>query len=413
MLKDYSRETGKRIKLWGSDGYIKRLMEATAEYPMMYRNLGTEPKTCHPYNLYGDISIQPKALKETLENNLEVAKELAQEMVRRGINRIVGTGLGTSQFVAQAAAGAFWKYAGVDASDIDSLEFVTNPRPYDYSKLGFFVYSGSGSTVDSNRAGRKAKELGAFTVAFTSVDGSPVTQYTDRKMVCAGGFDTGGSDTFHYTTRLAVSILLSIELGRLLQPQAHDYDALLKKLLAIPEKFEAMFDDVDARCRSIANRYHGVRAVIVVGNGANLGSAEEMSLKFDEMSHIPAKAMCPDRHIHGALGLTDEKILTIIMAPNGPAYKELKDIALATQLIKSPSIAIVSENDDDIANHVDDVVRLPEDDEILFTLLNILPSQLIPYYCAVADGNINPDCQRSNVPKYARVWNLLFPPGTH
>jgi glucosamine 6-phosphate synthetase-like amidotransferase/phosphosugar isomerase protein len=157
MLKDYSRETGKRIKLWGSDGDIKRLMEATAEYPMMYRNLGTEPKTCHPYNLYGDISIQPKALKETLENNLEVAKELAQEMVRRGINRIVGTGLGTSQFVAQAAAGAFWKYAGVDASDIDSLEFVTNPRPYDYSKLGFFVYSGSGSTVDSNRAGRKAK----------------------------------------------------------------------------------------------------------------------------------------------------------------------------------------------------------------------------------------------------------------
>jgi hypothetical protein len=28
-------------------------------------------------------------------------------------------------------------------------------------------------------------------------------------------------------------------------------------------------------------------------------------------------------------------------------------------------------------------------------------------------GDINPDCQRSNVAKYARVWHMLFPPGTH
>jgi hypothetical protein len=46
-------------------------------------------------------------------------------------------------------------------------------------------------------------------------------------------------------------------------------------------------------------------------------------------------------------------------------------------------------------------------------VLAILPGQLLPYYCAVEAGDINPDCQRSNIPKHARVWSLLFPPGTH
>ena len=413
-MSDYTREKGKRIKTWGAEGDLKAQMEMSYEYPVMYRWLGTSPCNEHPYNLYGDIKSQPAALRDTFEENKAIVKDIAQELHKRGINRIIGTGLGTSQFVAQAAAAAFWKYAGIDAGDVDGLEYFTNPRPYDYSKLCFVVYSGSGSTVDSNRAGRLAKEKGAFTLAVTSIDGSPVTLYTDRKIICCGGFDTGGSDTFHYTTRLGVSIMLAIELGRLKQPGRYDYDGLMEKLLAIPDKFEDMFDAVEARCKSIARQYYNYRCNIIVGCGANLGSAEEMALKFDEMAHLPSKAMCPDRHIHGAIGLTDHQILTILLAPkNCPSYKELKDIAGFTQTVKVPCVAIVSQDDNDIANLADDVVRLPEEDEILFTLLNILPSQLIPYYSSIFTGTLNPDTQRSNVPRYARAWAKLFPPGTH
>jgi glucosamine--fructose-6-phosphate aminotransferase (isomerizing) len=184
-------------------------------------------------------------------------------------------------------------------------------------------------------------------------------------------------------------------------------------LLEVPDKFAAMFAEVDARCHTLGRRYRHIRANLVVGSGGNEGTAEEIALKYDEMCHVPTKAMCPARHIHGALGLTDERILTILVAPPCAAYKELMDIARATQILKSPSIAIVSENDDQIAALVDDVIRLPEDDEILFTLLAILPGQLLPYWTAVETGDINPDCQRSNIAKYARVWRMLFPPGTH
>jgi glucosamine--fructose-6-phosphate aminotransferase (isomerizing) len=151
-----------------------------------------------------------------------------------------------------------------------------------------------------------------------------------------------------------------------------------------------------------------------VGAGGNEGTAEEIALKYDEMGHIPTKGMCPNRHIHGALGLTDHRILTIIVAPlDDPGYKELRDIAQVTAMLKSPSIAIISEGDEAVAVQVDDVFRLPETDPVLFSILAILPGQLLPYWSAVSQGDINPDCQRSNIARYAKVWNWLFPKDTH
>lgn len=414
MTEDIRREPGKRVKQWGIEGDIQRHIEGTGEYPIMYRALGTEPRTEHPFNLYGDIQSQAKALRDTFALNQDVVPAIARRLVERGFTGMAGHGLGTSQFVAQTAAAAFWTWARWDARDLDSLEYVNFGHPIDFTRTTFFAYSGSGSTVDSNRAAAKAKEHGAYQVAFTSIAGSPITQKCDETIVCAGGFDTGGSDTFHYTTRLSASIWLALEIGALTQPDAYGWNDLRQRLFVTADKMEAMFDWVSERARVLSARYKNARAILVVGSGANEGSAEEYALKYDEMSHIPTKAMCPGRHIHGALGLTQPDILTLVIAPlEDPSYKELRDIAQVTYMLKSPSIAIISEEDELVAEQVDDVFRLPETDPILFSILAILPGQLLPYWGAVAQGNINPDTQRANIARHAKVWNWLFPKDTH
>ncbi len=413
-MSDYQRETGKRIKTWEIEGDIQRHIEGTAEHSIMYRALGTEPRTEHPFNLYGDIKSQGTALRDTFSLNRDVIPRLARVLVDKGFKAMAGHGLGTSQFVAQTAAGAFWNYAGWGAQDFDSLEYVNYQPPIDFSKTVFLAYSGSGSTVDSNRAALIAKEKGAFQIAVTSIAGSPITQKCDETIVCAGGFDTGGSDTFHYTTRLAVSTWLALEIGALTRPSAADWNDLRRRLFATADKMDGMFDWVSKRAEILARRYRHIRSVLVVGSGANEGTAEEIALKYDEMSHIPTKGMCAGRHLHGALGLTQHDILTIIVAPlNDPTYKELRDIAQATYMLKSPSIALISEEDQDVAAQVDDVFRLPETDPSLFAILAILPGQLLPYWGAVAQGDINPDTQRANVARHAKVWNWLFPKNTH
>jgi glutamine---fructose-6-phosphate transaminase (isomerizing) len=407
------RKTGYRVKKWGITENVEALIEGTAEYPIMYRALGTEPRKEHPFNLYNDIRIEGKAVSDTLEQNAERIPQIADELVRRGVNHVIGSGLGTSQFVAQVAAYGYGKFSGWVADQEDSVEFQMYARPYDYARSVFMAYSGSGSTPDSNRAAQKAKDAGAYVVAFTSIVDSPISKIADVDIVCAGGYDTGGSDTFHYATRLAASLMLALEVGKRVNPGAHDYAALEAQLRSTGSWMANAFEPVSERCHSIAQRLKNARAIIVVGSGAQLGTAEELSLKFEEMAHIPTRAMCWGRHIHGALGLTDEKIHTIIVAPPGEAYEHMVDIARVTQMLKSPSIAIVAEDDQRIASMVDDVVRVPNLEENVFTVPAILPGQLLPYWCAIEQGGINPDCQRSNIPRYARVWNWLFPPNTH
>jgi len=408
---DDVRNRGQRIKTWGIGGNVREQIEATGEEPIMYKALGTPPQTQHPFNLFGDIKSQPDALRGTFEHRSEI-DQIARSLADRDFAGIIGLGSGTSQFVAQVANAAFARFAGIPGWDYDSQAFLRYPPPLDFKRTLAVAYSGSGSTVDTVAAARECRTRGSYTLSLTSVEGSPVVQATDARILTAGGFDTGGSDTFHYTTRIAAAIYLALELGRLRNPGAHDYEGLKRTLLDTPRLMAEMFDTVDKRCRTIADMFLGVRSILVVGAGANFGTAEEIALKFDEMAHIPAKSMNPGRHIHGALGLTEESILTVLVAPPGTAYKDLHDIAKVTQLLKSPAVAIVSDDDQEIADIVDYVVRIPVHDEVLFSVLAVLPGQLLPYWCGVGLG-LNPDTQRSNVPKHARVWNMLFPPGTH
>jgi glucosamine--fructose-6-phosphate aminotransferase (isomerizing) len=414
MNEDDLRKTGYRVKRWGIDpNDAEALIESTAEYPIMYRALGTEPKNQHPFNLYNDIHIEGKAIQDSLKQNAALIPQIADELVERGVKHIIGSGLGTSQFVAQVAAYGYWKFAGIIADQEDSVEFQLYSKPYDFEHAVFMAYSGSGSTPDSNKAAEKAKQMGAYILAFTSIANSPLSKFANANVVCAGGYDTGGSDTFHYATRLTVSLMLALEIGERVNPKAFDYADLKQQVLSVGGWFDAQFDAIDARCHSIAKRLKKARAILTVGCGPHLGTAEELSLKFEEMAHIPTRAMCWGRHIHGALGLTNEVIHTILVAPPGNSYARMMDVAKVTQMLKSPCIAIVTENDHQISRLVDDVIRVPEVEETIFSIPAILPGQLLPYYCAIEQGDINPDCQRSNIPRYARVWNWLFPPGTH
>ena len=414
MEGSHRQEPGTRIKEWDLGENAEVLIEATGESPVMYVWLGTEPRAEHPFNVYEDIRSQGRALRDTFELNREVIPELARRLVERGLESVFGYGLGTSQYAAKTALASFWAYAGCPAYAVDSLEYAGFRPPIGAGLTVALAYSGSGSTTDTIRAAEAMKELGAYQVAFTSVAASPLTAVCDETIVCAGGFDTGGSDTFHYTTRVAASVWLALEIGALHDPDARGWNALRTRLFAVPDKLDSMFDAISARAEVLSARYKDIRSVFIVGSGPNEALAEEITLKYDEMSHIPAKPMCPGRHLHGALGTTTHEILTIVIAPlDDPNYAALRDVAQVARMLKAPSIALVSELDEAVAAEVDDVFRLPEREPILFSLLSVLPGQLLAYFAGVAQGDVNPDCQRANIARYARVWHWLFPRGAH
>ena len=414
MSEDYQRETGKRVKQWGWEGDIDRLVEATGEYPIMYQALGSQPRTEHPFNVYGDIKTQPTVLRDTLDMNRDAVGPIADKIIGKGLTprprlrpghvAVRGPGGGGRLLEVRRPRSLRHRFAGVHPHR-PPVRFLAPGlrrllRQRQHRRL---------ASAPPRRPARPAPTR--WPSRPSPAAPSPRCARTHSSPPAAS---TPAAPT-PSTTPLAwpLPILLALALGERRQPQALDYAAVRRELFELPDRFAAMFDGVDARCHTLARRHKSRRAVLVVGSGANLGTAEEIALKYDEMGSIPTKAMCPGRHLHGAIGLTDEQILTILIAPPGPAYPQMIDIARATQMLKAPSIAIVSESDDQVSKLVDDVIRLPTEDEVLFSLLAILPGQLLPYWSAVEQGDINPDCQRSNIAKYARVWHMLFPPGTH
>ena len=53
---------------------------------------------------------------------------------------------------------------------------------------------------------------------------------------------------------------------------------------------------------------------------------------------------------------------------------------------KGKVIAIITEGDNATASIADDVLFIPETDEILAPMLNVIPLQLLAYYIGVANG---------------------------
>jgi glucosamine 6-phosphate synthetase-like amidotransferase/phosphosugar isomerase protein len=76
-------------------------------------------------------------------------------------------------------------------------------------------------------------------------------------------------------------------------------------------------------------------------------------------------------------------------------------------------MAIVPEKENMISTIMDYVIRVPVSNEHLFALYVVPAIQMYPYYCAVEQGDINPDCQRSDIPRYAKAWRMVLPRGSH
>jgi len=390
---------------------IEKLVENTAETPIMYVALGSEPKREHPYNLYSDIINQPQHIEKTIELNKDKVREIAKRIFDLDPERIIFTGIGTSYYLAIAAALGFSNISMFPAEHVDSLEMLYNSQSYNLKKTVIVSCSASGDTKDTIDTINYFKGKAAYTIAVVNKPGK-ITKICDDT-IQADGYDTGGSDTLVYTTRLTALYLLAIELGCLRGQPRDKMEAIRNQLYSVSRYAKNIFDSLDFRIREIAGRYKDKRAYMFVGSGPNFPTALEAALKMDEIAHIPGKGITVARHLHGVIGLSDEEIVTVFFGSPGKSYERMIDAVKVSNLCKSPTISFVWEDDKQISKLTDDTFRIPgKIDEVISPLLFILPAQLLAYYSGVLKG-LNPDCQRSNIPRYARAWLQAFPLGTH
>src|SRR5438552_14433471 len=89
---------------------------------------------------------------------------------------------------------------------------------------------------------------------------------------------------------------------------------------------------------------------------------------------------------HGPNALVDENLPVVFVATKDSYHHKVISNIQEIKARKGKVIAVITENDKSTAALCDDVMIVPEADEILAPMLSVIPLQLLAYYIGVANG---------------------------
>jgi len=123
-----------------------------------------------------------------------------------------------------------------------------------------------------------------------------------------------------------------------------------------------------------------------LGRGYNFPVALEGALKLKEISYIHAEGYPAAEMKHGPIALIDENMPVIFIATRDSGYEKIVSNIQEVKARKGIVIAIVTEGDTLIPTMADHIIEVPDTDELLSPLLNVIPLQLFSYHVAVLLG---------------------------
>ncbi len=246
--------------------------------------------------------------------------------------------------------------------------------------------SQSGETADTLVAIEKAREQGAIIFGVLNVVGSSIARASHAGAYTHAGPEIGVASTKAFTAQLAVLTMVALKIAHEKGTINHDrYMYLLNELHVIPDKVASILENTN-NIKRIADKYKDANNALFLGRGYNFPIALEGALKLKEISYIHAEGYPAAEMKHGPIALVDEKLPVVFVATKDVYYEKIVSNIQEIKARKGKVIAVISEGDETIAGMADDVMIVPQADEIVAPLLTVIPLQLLSYYTGVAKG---------------------------
>ena len=246
--------------------------------------------------------------------------------------------------------------------------------------------SQSGETADTLVALENAKEKGAFIFGVVNAVGSSISRLSNAGAYTHAGPEIGVASTKAFTGQVAVLVMMALKIayakGTIDEKR---YQNLLTELHDIPEKVFQILQDT-SNIKAIAEKYKDASDFLYLGRGYNFPIALEGALKLKEISYIHAEGYPAAEMKHGPIALVDDQLPVVFVATKDKYYEKIVSNVQEIKARKGKVIAIATVGDEVIPEMADDVMYVPDADEILAPLLSVIPMQLLSYYIGVAKG---------------------------
>jgi glucosamine--fructose-6-phosphate aminotransferase (isomerizing) len=312
----------------------------------------------------------------------------------RSARRVVIVACGTSYH-----AGLIGRYAIEEWSRVPVEVEIASEYRYRNPVVGagdlVIGVSQSGETADTLAAMRTARERGAHVLALTNIMGSQATREADAVLYTRAGLEIGVAATKTFVTQVTALYLLALRLAELrgtLEP------ALLKQTISevkrLPHRMSELFERDVGGVERIAHRLRDAQFFLYIGRHAGLPAALEGALKLKEISYIATDAYAAGEMKHGPIALLDERTPVVVVATNSPVLEKVISNMQEVRARGAQVIAVVSEGNDEVVPHADEVIRVPDTHWLLAPLLAVIPLQLLAYRIARERG-LNVDQPRN------------------
>ncbi len=339
-----------------------------------------------------EIFEQPKTIYDCLRGRLDPEagtitmsgiEKYAQQIM--SANRIIMVACGTSWHAGLVAEYIFEELTRINVEVEYASEFRYRNPVINKGDV-IIAISQSGETADTLVAIENAKAKGAIILGVVNVVGSSIARISDAGAYTHAGPEIGVASTKAFTAQLAVLTMIALKIGYEKGSLDHDrYLRLLKELEEIPAKVEDLLLDQD-HLKKIAEKYKDAKDFLYLGRGYNFPVALEGALKLKEISYIHAEGYPAAEMKHGPIALVEDTLPVVFIATRDSYHEKVISNMQEIKARKGKVIAVINENDDQSKNLADDVIVVPEADEILSPMLSVIPMQLLAYYIGVAKG---------------------------
>jgi glucosamine--fructose-6-phosphate aminotransferase (isomerizing) len=189
--------------------------------------------------------------------------------------------------------------------------------------------------------------------------------------------------------------LLALRLAELRGTLAPDVlKATISEVKRLPHRMSELFERDLGAVRGIAHQLHEAQFFLYIGRHAGLPAALEGALKLKEISYIATDAYPAGEMKHGPIALLDERTPVVVVATDSPVLEKVISNMQEVRARGARVIAVASEGNDEVAEHADEVIRVPATHWLLAPLLAVIPLQLLAYWIARERG-LNVDQPRN------------------
>jgi glucosamine--fructose-6-phosphate aminotransferase (isomerizing) len=358
----------------------------------------TSPTASFPHAMLREIYEQPQALTATIEqyvpggaSTAETFQPVAEALGRR--ERLVIAASGSSRHAGLAGEIMLEDLAGIPV-DVEYASEYTYRSTHTLHNPGVLVISQSGETADTLAALREAKARGLATVAITNNARSTMATEADASLPTFAGIEKAIPATKSFTTQLAVLYSLALYLARFrgrMTLQAAESRG--RQLLEIPGLIQAALPGWHRQIEMLTPALADSSTLLYLGRAAHYAIAREGALKLKESAYLNAEGYPAGELKHGpnALVSKDAPLIMIATADSTDPDSVLrysKVLQLMREMREQGAriVALATEGDREVPQYSDSCLFIPASSDLLSTILEVVPLQLLAYTLAISRG---------------------------